>query len=59
MLMGIKRILATKEIEVKINGIEYLALLIPKDIVVDVDYRNCPEDDPRVQALIEKIKQGD
>ncbi len=58
-LMPIKRILATKEIEVNIGGIEYLALLIPKDLAVDIDYRNCPEDDPRVQALIEKIRRGE
>lgn len=45
--MGVKQILATKELSVNIGGIIYDVLLIPRDICVEVDYRNCPEDDPR------------
>lgn len=51
-----KRILATKELKVIIDGIEYECLLIPPPGVIDIDYRNCPEKDPRVQSLIAKIR---
>lgn len=54
-----KCILATKELKVKIGGIEYDCLLIPSAQVVDVDYRNCPEDHPKVKRLIEKVKNGE
>lgn len=55
----VKRLLATKELSVNIGGIIYDALLIPRELLVDVDYRNCPEDDPRVKALIEKVRKGE
>ncbi len=51
-----KQILATRELKVIIGGVEYECLLIPPSEVVDIDYRNCPEKDPRVQALIEKVR---
>ena len=54
-----QQILATKEIEVKIGGLEYDCLLIPKAKVVDVDYRQCPEDHPKVRSLIERVKKGE
>lgn len=54
-----KQILATKELKVIIGGKEYECLLIPTEVVVDVDYRQCPEDHPRVQRLIEKVKRGE
>ena len=54
-----KQILATKEIKVSIGGKEYDCVLIPSSEVVDVDYRNCPEDHPRVQALMDKIRKGE
>lgn len=54
-----KQLLATKELKVIIGGKEYDCLLIPTEQVVDVDYRNCPEDDPRVQALMRKVSEGE
>lgn len=54
-----KVIVADKEIKVTIGGLEYDCLLIPTARVVDVDYRNCPEDHPRVKALIDKVKRGE
>lgn len=54
-----KQILATKELKVIIGGIEYDCLLIPTAQVVDVDYRQCPEDHPKVKRLIEKVKRGE
>jgi hypothetical protein len=54
-----KQILATKELKVIIGGIEYDCLLIPTAQVVDVDYRKCPEDHPKVKRLIEKVKRGE
>lgn len=54
-----KQIIATKELSVNIGGIIYDVLLIPRDKFVEVDYSNCPEDDPRVKQLIEKIRQGE
>lgn len=53
------QILATKELKVIIGGIEYDCLLIPSAQVVDVDYRQCPEDHPKVKRLIEKVKRGE
>lgn len=54
-----RQILATKELKVIIGGIEYDCLLIPTAKVVDVDYRNCPEDHPAVKDLMEMIRKGD
>ena len=54
-----KCIIATKELEVKIGGVEYDCLLIPKNKYMDVDFRNCPEDHPKVKKLIEKVKNGE
>lgn len=54
-----KEILATKELKVNIGGKEYDCLLIPSGKVIDVDYRNCPEDHPRVQKLMKKIRKGE
>lgn len=54
-----KMILATKELKVTIGGIEYECLLIPTAKLVDVDYRQCPEDHPQVRALIEKVRKGE
>jgi hypothetical protein len=53
-----KMILATKELTVTINGMTYDCLLIPRERFVNVDYRDCPEDHPRVRRLIEKIRNG-
>lgn len=54
-----KMILANKELKVIIGGLEYDVLLIPSAQVVDVDYRNCPEDHPKVKRLIEKVRRGE
>lgn len=54
-----KQILATKEIKVNIGGKEYDCLLIPSSRIVDVDYRNCPEDHPKIQRLIKKVMNGE
>jgi len=54
-----KQIVATKELKVIIGGIEYDCLLIPSAQVVDVDYRQCPEDHPKVKQLIERVKRGE
>ena len=54
-----KQILANKEIKVIVGGLEYDCLLIPSARVVDVDYRMCPEDHPKVKDLIEKVKRGE
>lgn len=54
-----KMILASKELKVIIGGVEYDCLLIPTAQVVDVDYRQCPEDHPKVKQLIEKVKRGE
>lgn len=54
-----KVILASKELKVIIGGIEYDCLLIPHEKVVDVDFRNCPEDHPKVKRLIEKVRRGE
>lgn len=42
----IKQVIATKDLTVNIGGITYDALLIPRDQVVEVDYKDCPEDSP-------------
>lgn len=42
----VRKILATKDIVVNINGVVYDALLIPREKMVDIDYSNHPEDDP-------------
>lgn len=54
-----KQIVATKELKVIIGGVEYECLLIPTAQVIDVDYRQCPEDHPKVKRLIEKVKRGE
>lgn len=54
-----KCIIATKELEVKIGGIEYDCLLVPKNKYMDVDFSNCPEDHPKVKQLIEKVRRGE
>lgn len=54
-----QQILATKELKVIIGGIEYECLLVPSAKVVDVDYRQCPEDHPKVKQLMEKVKRGE
>ena len=54
-----EQILATKELKVIIGGIEYDCILIPPPSVVDVDYRQCPEDHPQVQDLMDKVKRGE
>ena len=47
-----KMIAASKELKVIIGGLEYNCLLIPTARVVDVDYRQCPEDHPKAKRLI-------
>lgn len=55
-----KMLLATREIEVNIKGVKYHALLIPDDDLVQIDFTNCPEDDPlRRQVNIEKLTTVD
>lgn len=54
-----KQILATKELVVNIGGKEYDCLLIPRETFVDVDYKLCPEDHPKVKRLIEKVRNGE
>ena len=54
-----KVILATKEIVVNIHGIEYDCLLIPRNELVDIDFKQCPEDHPVVKKIIDKIKKGE
>lgn len=53
-----QQILATKECVLNIGGLEYDVLLIPREKLVDVSYKNCPEDDPRVKALMDRIRRG-
>ena len=57
--MMTKQIIATKELKVIIGGVEYECLLIPTEQMVDIDYRQCPEDHPKVKRLIEKVKKGE
>lgn len=52
----VKQLLATKDITVNIGGIEYDCLLIPKTRLMDIDYSDIPEEDPRVLDLISKIR---
>lgn len=54
-----KQILATKELKVIIGGIEYECLLVPTAQIVDIDYREHPEDHPKVKKLMEQIRKGD
>lgn len=51
-----KMVVATKDIKVNINGIEYDCLLIPVDNIVDVDFTNAPELHPMVQNAIKAVK---
>ncbi len=53
-----KRLVATRDIKVNIHGVEYDCLLIPKDKLVDVDYRQAPEEHPLVKEMIDKIRKG-
>lgn len=54
-----KQILATKELKVIIGGVEYECLLIPTEQLVDIDWRNCPDDHPQVKELVAKIRRGE
>lgn len=54
-----KQILATKELKVNIGGVEYDCFLIPPAQIVDIDYRNCPEDHPKIKRMIEKVRKGE
>ena len=54
-----KMIVANKEIRINIGGLEYDCLLIPTAKVIDVDYRQCPEDHPKVKRLMEKVRRGE
>lgn len=54
-----KMLVATKEIKVTINGVEYECLLVPTEQVIDVDFRQCPENHPKIKRLIEKVKRGE
>lgn len=54
-----KCIIATKELEVKIGGVEYDCLLIPKNKYMDIDFTEHPEDHPKVRKLIEKVRNGE
>ena len=52
-------IVSTKEITVNLYGIEYDCILIPKDLVVDVDYSLVPENHPKIQRLMDKVRKGE
>lgn len=39
----VRKLLATRELTVNMNGVEYDVLLIPRDKIVDIDYSECPE----------------
>lgn len=52
----IKKVLATKELTLNIGGVEYDVLLIPRDRMVDIDYSECPEEHPVVQAALESVR---
>lgn len=54
-----KQIVANKELKVIVGGIEYDCLLIPTSQVIDIDYRQCPEDHPKVKRLIEQVRRGE
>lgn len=54
-----KTIISTKEITVNMNGIEYDAILIPRDIIVDVDYSAAPENHPKIKRMIDKVRKGE
>lgn len=54
-----KTLISTKEITVNVNGIEYDCILIPKDILVDVDYSYAPENHPKIRRMIEKVRRGE
>ena len=54
-----KTLVSTKEIEVNMNGIEYDCILIPKDIVLDIDYSLVPENHPKIRRLIDKVRKGE
>ena len=52
-------IVSTKEITVNLYGIEYDCILIPKDLVVDVDYSLVPENHTKIQRLMDKVRKGE
>ena len=52
-------IISTKEITVNLYGVEYDCILIPKDLVVDVDYSLVPENHPKIQRLMDKVRKGE
>lgn len=54
----IKKVLATKELTLNIGGVEYDVLLIPRDRMVDIDYSECPEEHPIVQAALESVRKS-
>ncbi|MGI6221580.1 MAG: hypothetical protein ACOYIP_06920 [Coriobacteriales bacterium] len=54
-----KTLISTKEITVNMNGVEYDCILIPRDIVVDVDYSLVPENHPKIKRLIDKVRRGE
>ena len=54
----IRKVLATKELTLNMGGAEYDVLLIPRDKIVDIDYSECPEEHPIVQAALESVKES-
>ena len=54
-----KTIISTKEITVNMYGVEYDCILIPKEIIVDVDYSITPENHPKIKRLIDKVRKGE
>ena len=44
--MTTKVIRATKELSLNMGGEVYDVLLIPRERIVEIDYTDCPEDDP-------------
>ena len=54
----IKKVLATKELTLNMGGVEYDVLFIPRDRIVDIDYSECPEEHPIVQAALESVRKS-
>lgn len=52
----IKKVLATRDLTLNMGGVEYDVLLIPRDRMVDIDYSECPENHPIVQAALESVR---
>lgn len=57
--MKVKQVIATRELSVNVNGIEYELLMIPKDPFMEVDYSLCPEMHPAVRRLIDELRRDD